>query len=302
MTVTSATSAPEFGRGAEQRVRIETPLARFWRRFRRQRVAMIALGFIIVLCAVAVVAPWIAPHNPNEQSLIDRLQDPSGAHWLGTDDLGRDVLSRMLLAARVSLLAAVEATAVSILLGVPLGLIAGYAGGWFDTIVSRIADAIMAIPALLFALAIIGVLGPDVNKAMLAIGFVNAPRFFRVVRAATLVVREQQFITAARALGGSASRLITSHILPNVQSPLIVQISLSMGFAILFEAAISFLGLGVQPPGSSWGTMLGRSTKFMERDPYLVIFPGLAIFLTVLAFNLLGDAINDALGRQARGV
>lgn len=299
MTVTSSTSATEIALGAGQRVQIETPLARFWRRFRRQRVAMAALGFVILLCALAVLAPWIAPHNPNEQSLVDRLQNPSGAHWLGTDDLGRDVLSRMLLAARVSLLAAVEATAVSLILGVPLGLIAGYAGGWFDSIFSRVADAIMAIPALLFALAIIGVLGPDVNKAMLAIGFVNAPRFFRVVRAATLVVREQQFITAARALGGSSSRVIASHILPNVQSPLIVQISLSMGFAILFEAAISFLGLGVQPPGSSWGTMLGRSTKFMERDPYLVIFPGLAIFLTVLAFNLLGDAINDALGRHS---
>jgi peptide/nickel transport system permease protein len=185
-------------------------------------------------------------------------------------------------------------------LGVPLGLIAGYVGGWFDSLVSRVADAIMAIPALLFALAIIGVLGPDIHKAMIAIGFVSSPRFFRIVRASTLVVRQQPYITAAHALGGGPGRIIRSHILPNVQSPLIVQISLTMGFAILFEAAISFLGLGVQPPDASWGTMLGRSTKFMENDPYLVIFPGLAIFFTVLAFNVLGDAINDALGRSSR--
>lgn len=300
MSVTSIT-APETAHARNEAVRIETPLARFWRRFRRQKVALVALGFLVLLCLLALFAPWIAPHDPNAQALADRLQNPSGSHWLGTDDLGRDVLSRMLLAARVSLLASVEATAVSLVLGVPLGLIAGYLGGWFDTIVSRVADAIMAIPSLLFALAIIGVLGPDLTKAMLAIGFVNAPRFFRIVRASTLVVREQPFIMAARALGGSSRRLIVGHILPNVQSALIVQISLSMGFAILFEAALSFLGLGVQPPDASWGTMLGRSTKFMERDPYLVLFPGLAIFLTVLAFNVLGDAINDALGRGRQG-
>jgi ABC-type dipeptide/oligopeptide/nickel transport system permease subunit len=301
MSVTSAPAAPEIGLASEERVRIQTPLTRFLRRFRRQKVAMAALTFLIVLSLIAVFAPWLAPHDPNAQSLVDRLHGPSASHWLGTDDLGRDVLSRMLMAARVSLLAAVEATAVSIVLGVPLGLIAGYVRGWFDTIVSRVADAIMAIPGLLFALAIIGMLGPDVTKAMLAIGFINSPRFFRIVRGATLVVREQPFITAALALGGSPRRIIASHILPNVQSPLIVQISLSMGFAILFEAAISFLGLGVQPPDASWGTMLGRSTKFMEGDPYLVIFPGLAIFLTVLAFNVLGDAINDALGRRPQG-
>jgi ABC-type dipeptide/oligopeptide/nickel transport system permease subunit len=300
MSISPATGAAAADRPSYDRARIETPLARFWRRFRRQRVAMVALGFLIALSVIAVLAPWLTPYDPNAQSLSDRLQSPDRSHWLGTDDLGRDVFSRMLMAARVSLLAAVEATAVSLALGVPIGLVAGYVGGWFDTLFGRIADAIMAIPALLFALAIIGVLGPDITKAMLAIGFVNSPRFFRVVRGATLVVREQPFITAALALGGSPRRIITSHILPNVQSPLIVQISLSMGFAILFEAAISFLGLGVQPPDASWGTMLGRSTKFMEGDPYLVIFPGLAIFFTVLAFNVLGDAVNDALGRGTR--
>jgi len=301
MSITSAAATSDLGQSVDERAHIQTPLARFWRRFRRQKVAMVALGFLAALILTAAFAPWLVPHDPNAQSLIDRLQSPNATYWLGTDDLGRDVLSRMLIAARVSLLAAVEATAVSIVLGVPLGLAAGYLGGWVDTVTSRVADAIMAIPSLLFALAIIAVLGPDLTKAMLAIGFVNAPRFFRIVRGATLVVREQPFIVAALALGGSGRRIVAGHILPNVQSPLIVQISLSMGFAILFEAALSFLGLGVQPPDASWGTMLGRSTKFMERAPYLVIFPGLAIFLTVLAFNILGDAINDALSQRTRG-
>ncbi len=276
---------------------VETPFRRFVRRFRRQRIGLFALGCLVVLAAIAAVAPYITPFDPIKQSLAQRLQDPGSEHWLGTDDLGRDVLSRMMVASRVSLLAAVEATAVSIAIGVPLGLAAGYLRGWLDTVLSRINEAIMAIPALLFALAIIGILGRDINNAMIAIGLVNAPRFFRVVRASTLVVREEQYILAARSTGGSAAWIIRHHILPNVASPLIVQVSLSMGFAILFEASISFLGLGVQPPDASWGTMLGRSTQYMEGSPFLVIFPGLAIFFSVLAFNLLGDAINDALGR-----
>jgi peptide/nickel transport system permease protein len=281
---------------------IQTPWVRFLHRFRRNRTGLIALGFLVALAVVALLAPWLTPHNPNQQSLRERLKSPNAAHPLGTDDLGRDVLSRMLVAARVSLAAAVQATAISLALGVPAGLLAGYVRGWPDTVTSRITDAVMAIPALLFALAIVGILGRSVTNAMIAIGFVNAPRFFRVVRGSTLVVREQVYIEAARAVGGSAPWIVRHHVLPNVLSPLIVQASLSMGFAILFEASISFLGLGVQPPDASWGTMLGRSTQFMERDPYLVVFPGLAILLTVLAFNVLGDAINDAINRRSAGV
>jgi peptide/nickel transport system permease protein len=275
----------------------ESPWRRFLRRFRRQRVALVALGFLAVLAVVAAIAPLITPFDPNAQSLRDRLQGPSSTHWLGTDDLGRDVLSRMMVSARVSLLAALQATVVSIVLGVPLGLAAGYFRGWTDAIASRIADAVMAIPGLLFAMAIIAILGRDVTNAMIAIGVVNAPRFFRVVRGSTFVVREQPYIQAAHATGGGSAWIIRSHVLPNVAPPLIVQVSLSMGFAILFEAALSFLGLGVQPPDASWGTMLGRSVTYMERSPHLVIFPGLAILLTVLAFNIIGDAVNDALGR-----
>jgi ABC-type dipeptide/oligopeptide/nickel transport system permease subunit len=297
MSVQSAGSTQLLGRDDVLSVRIETPAARFVRRFRRQRVGVVALVFLLALAIVAVIAPYITPYDPNLQSLRDRLQDPNTTHWLGTDDLGRDVLSRMLVSARVSLLAAVEATAISLVLGVPVGLMAGYFRGWIDSIASRVADATMAIPTLLFAIAIVGILGRDITNAMVAIGIVNAPRFFRVVRGSALVIREQTYITAARATGGGPSWIITHHVLPNVLSPLIVQASLSMGFAILFEAAISFLGLGVQPPNASWGTMLGRSTQFMERVPSLVVFPGIAILLTVLAFNVLGDAVNDALGR-----
>lgn len=262
---------------------------------------MVALGFLVLLAIVAILAPWLTPYAPAKQSLSDSLQGPSGAHLFGTDDLGRDVLSRVLVASRVSLSASVEAAVVSVILGVPLGLLSGYLRGWFDAIASRLADAVMAIPALLFAMAIVGILGPSVRNAMIAIGVVYAPFFFRIVRGSALVVREQTYVVAARSIGGSPGWIVRHHVLPNVLPPLIVQITLSMGFAILFEASLSFLGLGVQPPDASWGSMLGRATQYMEREPWLVIFPGVAIFLTVLAFNVLGDAINDALSGRERG-
>jgi peptide/nickel transport system permease protein len=296
--VSTAAGTLEDGLPAAGRVSVESPVHRFLRRFRRQRVGLVALGFLVLLAILAAFAPLITPDDPNQQSLRERLQDPSTTHWLGTDDLGRDVASRMMVSARVSLLAALEATVVSLVLGLPFGLAAGYLRSWTDAILSRIADVMMAIPGLLFALAIVGILGRDIENAMIAIGIVNAPRFYRVVRASTLVVREQVYIQAAVATGGSSPWILRHHVFPNVLSPLVIQISLSMGFAILFEASLSFLGLGVQPPDASWGTMLGRSTQYMEQAPFLVVFPGLAIVLTVLAFNVLGDAVNDALGRS----
>jgi ABC-type dipeptide/oligopeptide/nickel transport system permease subunit len=244
----------------------------------------------------------LAPYDPDQQSLLDRLAAPSWEHLFGTDDLGRDVLSRMLYASRVSLIAAVQATAIGVVLGVPIGLAAGFARGWLDGTASRVADAIMSIPALLLALAIVGVLEPNLTSAMVAIGIVYAPRLYRVTRAAALSVREETYVEASRSVGASNGRIIVGHVLPNVLSPLIVQISLAMGVAILFEASISFLGLGVQPPDASWGSMLGRSTRFFEEAPYLVIIPGLAILFTVLAFNVLGDGIRDSLGREIRRV
>lgn len=280
--------------------RPESPRQRFWRRLRRERVAMVMLVILGIIVACSALAGLIAPYDPNIQELRDRLQAPSGAHWLGTDDLGRDVLSRILYSGRVSLLAAVQAAAIGVAIGVPIGLIAGYLRGWIDVLASRIADAIMSIPALLLALAIVGVLEPDLTSAMIAIGIVYAPQFFRLTRASTLTVREETFVEASRSVGGTSRAIITGHILPNALSPLIVQISLAMGFAILFEASISFLGLGVQPPESSWGSMLGRSTRFFEGSPHLVIIPGVMILLTVLAFNVIGDGVRDSLGREIR--
>ncbi len=278
----------------------ESPARRFVRRFRHDRAAMTASVVLLVIVVCAVAAPLLAPYDPDAQSLTDRLQAFNGDHWLGTDDLGRDVLSRLLFASRVSLIAAVQATAVGVVLGVPTGLVAGYARGVIDNVLGRIADAMMSIPALLLALAIVGVLEPNLTSAMIAIGIVYAPRLFRITRSAALSVREETFVEAARSVGAGPWRIVTGHVLPNVLSPLIVQVSLSMGFAILFEASISFLGLGVQPPDASWGSMLGRSTRFFEQSPHLVVVPGVMILVTVLAFNVIGDGIRDSLGKEVR--
>lgn len=278
----------------------ESPRQRFFRRFRRERVAMVMLGVLAIIAFCSVFANLLTNIDPNTQELRDRLQGPSGANWFGTDDLGRDVFTRTLFAGRVSLLAAIQATAIGVGIGVPIGLMAGYLRGWVDVVASRVADAIMSIPALLLALAIVGVLEPNLTSAMIAIGIVYAPQFFRLTRASTMAVREETFIEAARSVGGTSRSIITGHILPNALSPLVVQISLAMGFAILFEASISFLGLGVQAPDSSWGSMLGRSTKFFEQAPHLVIIPGAMILVTVLAFNVIGDGIRDSLGREIR--
>lgn len=278
------------------------PRQRFWRRFRRQRPALAALGFLVFIVLVAVFAPVLAPADPNAQILRDNLQSPSWSHWLGTDELGRDILSRLIYASRLSLLAALQAVGVGIVLGVPPGLVAGYLGGRIDALIMRITDAVMSFPPLILAIAIVGVLGPDLRNAMFAIGVVFAPRFVRLVRGTVLAVREETFIEASRSIGTPMSKIIRRHILPNVMSPLVVQISLAAGFAMLAEASLSFLGLGAQPPDASWGVMLGRGFREISRAPWLVLAPGVAIALTVLAFNVLGDGIRDSIGREIRRV
>jgi ABC-type dipeptide/oligopeptide/nickel transport system permease subunit len=278
--------------------RAMSPGRRFRRRFRRDRPAMVAVGVLAVIVLCSIAAPLLAPYDPDAQDLAARLQGPSWDHLLGTDDLGRDVLSRLLFAGRVSLVAAVQATALGVAIGVPLGLVSGFVGGKLDSVLGRVADAVMAIPALLLALAIVGVLGPNLTSAMTAIGIVYAPRLYRVTRAASISVREETYIEAARGAGATTTRIVAGHVLPNVVSPLIVQVSMSMGFAILFEASLSFLGLGAQPPTASWGSMLGRSTRYFEETPSLVVIPGLAICITVLSFNVIGDGVRDALGKE----
>lgn len=280
---------------------IETPFRRFRRRFLRQKVAVAAAIIVLLMVVIAVFAPWIAPYDPLEQNLRNTLQGPSWSHWLGTDETGRDVMSRMIYGSRVSMLAAVQAVALAIALGVPPGLIAGFFGGWVDTIISRITDTVMSFPPLLLAIAIVGVFGPNLRNAMIAVGVIFAPRFLRLTRSSVLAVKEETFVEASRSIGTPTMRILRTRILPNVMSPLLVQTSLSLGFAMLAEAGLSFLGLGVQPPQASWGSMVGRAYRFLNQSPTLVIFPGLAIVIAVLAFNLLGDGLRDSIGREVRG-
>ena len=270
----------------------------FWRRFAYRRSAVVALVFLAVVVTVALFAPLFAPDDPASQDLRRVLEGPSGAHWLGTDELGRDVLSRLVYGARVSLLAAAEAVLVGLVLGVPLGLVSGFFRGWLDTVASRVADGILSFPPLLLAIAIVGVLGPGLTNAMLAIGVVFAPRFFRVVRGSVLAVREETFVDAARTLGCTNARIIRTHILPNVASPLLIQIMLATGLGMLSEAGLSFLGLGVQPPDASWGSMLGSSYRHVSRAPWQAVYPGVAIVLVVLACNMIGDGLRRGFRRR----
>jgi peptide/nickel transport system permease protein len=278
----------------------ESARKRFLRRLRRQHIAMAAIVFLVLVILIAIFAPAIAPYDPDENDLRAVFASPSSEHWLGTDQNGRDTLSRLIYGARVSLLAAGQAVGIALLIGTIPGLIAGYFGGKVDAVIMRIAEAVMTFPPLLLAMAIVGVLGPGLGKAMFAVGLVFAPRFARLIRGLVLAVREETFIEASHSIGTSTPRILRRHVLPNILSPLIVQISLALGFSMLAEAALSFLGLGVIPPQSSWGSMLQNAYRSLSTDKFQAIPPGVAIMLTVLAFNLIGDGIRDSLGREVR--
>ena len=272
----------------------------FLKRFRRQGPAIVALVFLLFVVFVAVFAPVIAPHDPVTTNAADRLQGPSAQYWLGTDDLGRDLLSRNIYAARVSLTAAAIAVGIALSLSLPLGLISGYMGGRIDSLIQRVNDGFMSFPGLILAIAIIGILGPGLTNAMIAIGISYTPNFIRIIRAATLGVRRETYIEAAYQIGSPTPKTVIGHVFPNILSPVIVQTTLALGLAILSESGLSFLGLGAQPPTASWGGMLRRSFSFMFDAPINVFPPGIAILLVVLAFNVLGDGIRDAVGREAR--
>jgi peptide/nickel transport system permease protein len=262
---------------------------------------MIAFGFIVFLLIIAVIGPWIAPYDPNAQDLANTLADPfQGGHILGTDELGRDTLSRLIVATRVAMQASAQAVIIAMLLGVVPGLIAGYVGGFVDLTIMRITDAVQSFPPLILAIAVVGILGPGLTNAMLAVGIIFFPNFLRIVRGAVLEVREETFIEASRSIGTPMSRIVRTRILPNVMPPLLVQISLAAGFALLAEASLSFLGLGVQLPQASWGQMLGRGYNNFSRQPWLIVWPGVTIALTVLAFNVMGDGLRDSIGREVR--
>jgi len=282
---------------------IEAPSKRrsFLHRFMEQRAAVGALAVLGLIVLVAIFAGQLAPHPPNEQNLRAILL-PAGSpgHPLGTDNLGRDVLSRLMYGARVSLLASVEAVAVGVLLGLLPGLLAGYLGGKHDWTVMRVIEAFMAFPPIILAIAVVAGLGPGLTNAMIAIGIVFAPRIARMTRDTTLGVREETFVEAARSMGLRRSVILRRHVVPHILSPLIVTVTILAGVAMIVEAGLSFVGLGAVPPESSWGTMLAGSIRFTTNSPWLIVWPGLCIVITVVCLNLLGDGIKDSVGRETR--
>jgi peptide/nickel transport system permease protein len=263
------------------------------------RVA-VASALLLLLVLVTILAPWIALHDPIATDPSNALLGPSGAHPLGTDELGRDLFARVIWGSRVSLPVAFVAVAVGLLVGGTMGLAAGFRGGLTDLLLMRVVDAILAFPALILAIAIVAALGPGLRNAMIAIGIVQVPVYARLMRAQVLSLKGLEFMTAARALGASPIRLIGRHLLPNLLNPLIVQISLSAAAAMLAEATLSFLGLGAQPPAADWGFMMNTGARFLNNDPWLALGPGLAISIAVLSFNWLGDALRDALDPRLR--
>lgn len=273
-----------------------TAVRAFLRRLLRTRLTPAALVVLALLAFCAVFAAAISPYNPiTDQSYSITNRGPMAGHLLGTDYLGRDILSRLIHGARVSLVVGLIAVGIGLLVGVTVGVTAGYVGGFWDAVLMRVTDAIWAFPALILALAITSTLGRGIVNAMIAIGVVNIPFFARLARASTLSVREQEFVTAGRAMGASGVRIVTRYILPNIAAPIIVQASLLFAVAITTEAALSFLGVGVQPPQPSWGLDLRYGYQYMEINPALAFAPGVAIFVTVLAFNFLGDGLRTAL-------
>ena len=277
-----------------------TPAARAWQRLRERKSAMLGLAIVLVLIALAVLAPLIAPYDPTKQSWTLVRKPPSLAHWLGTDESGRDLLSRVIWGARASLMAGVVSITIALALGVPVGLLAGYRGGLVDALISRFTDAMLACPNLILAIALAAFLGPSLSNAMIAIGITATPVFVRLTRGQVLSVKAEDYVEAARAVGNPAWRIAVRHILPNILPALLVQATLSIASAIIAEASLSFLGLGQQPPAPSWGSMLNTAQRFLTQAPWMAIFPGLAIFLSVLSFNLLGDGLRDALDPKER--
>ncbi|MFM0149723.1 ABC transporter permease [Paraburkholderia sp. RL18-085-BIA-A] len=264
-------------------------------KFMRNRAAVFGAALVLLIVFMAVFAPWLSHYDPVQASFMTVRQAPSAAHWFGTDELGRDVLSRLLWGARASLLAGVVSVCIAVVIGVPLGLLAGYFGKLVDGVISRIADALLSIPFLILAIALAAFLGPSLTNAMAAIGISAMPRFVRLTRGQAITVKAEEYVEGARAIGLGHARIIVRYILPNVLPPIIVQASLTIATAIIAEASLSFLGLGQLPPSPSWGSMLNTAKDFVSQAPWMSIFPGIAIFLAVLGFNLLGDGLRDAL-------
>ncbi|MFN8593332.1 MAG: nickel transporter permease [Thermomicrobiales bacterium] len=269
-------------------------------RLMRDHAAVAGLIVILLLIVIAIAAPAIVPHDPNDQSFIHKLEPPSETNWFGTDEFGRDIFSRVLIGTRVALWVGIMPVVLAMLVGVTLGLIAGFYGHGIDHVVMRLIDIMLAFPWLLLAIGIMAVLGPGINNVIIAVAIVYIPAFARIVRGSVLSIKEKEFIEAARAIGQPNPQVMFRHVLPNAIAPIIVLATLSIGQAIIYAAGLSFIGLGTQPPNSDWGVMLASGRQYLRDGPWLGFFPGLAILITVLAFNLFGDGIRDALDPRLR--
>lgn len=276
-------------------LRIRKPAAEFWRRFKKQKIALAALGFILALSMAAILAPVIAPYNPVEPDYIAILEGPTAGHWLGTDAYGRDTLSRVIWGARISLTVGFLAAAIGGLVGITLGIVSGYYGAWVDSLIMRLCDFLLAFPGILLAIAVIALLGPEIINVIYAVAVFSIPIFARLARGTTLQLKKAVYVDACRAIGVSDRVIMLRHILPGTLPNVIVLLSMRIGTSILTAAALSFIGLGAQPPSPEWGAMLSDGRTYMGIADHLTLFPGLAIFCTVLAFNLFGDGLRDAL-------
>jgi glutathione transport system permease protein len=275
---------------------MRTPWGEFWRKFKKQHVALVAGGLVLLLVVVAVLAPWIVPFDAENFFDYDALNTPpSATHWFGVDALGRDIFSRILMGARISLAAGFISVAVGAVIGTVLGLLAGYYGGWWDRIVMRISDVLFAFPGILLAIGIVAILGNGMVNVILAVAVFSVPAFARLVRGNTLVVKNLTYIEAVRSIGASDWTILSRHIFPATISSVVVYFTMRIGTSIITAASLSFLGMGAQPPTPEWGAMLNEARADMMNAPHIALFPSLAIFLTVLAFNLLGDGLRDAL-------
>jgi peptide/nickel transport system permease protein len=295
--MTDAVLASPIASAADE---LESPAQRALRRLFARKGAVAGLVVIAAFIVLAVFAPLIVPFDPVATSWTLVRKPPSALHWFGTDDLGRDILSRVIFGTRASLLAGAISVGIALSIGVPFGLLAGYRGGFIDALISRITDAMLACPFLILAIALAAFLGPSLGNAMIAVGITTTPVFIRLTRGQTIGVKVEDYIEAARAIGNPRWRIALFHILPNIMPALLVQATLSIAAAIIAEAALSFLGLGQQPPSPSWGSMLNAAQRFLTNAPWMALWPGLAIFLVVLSFNLVGDGLRDALDPKSR--
>jgi glutathione transport system permease protein len=277
-------------------LQVRTPASEFWRKFKRQPVAVAALIFVLLLGLLALTAPWLVPYDAEDYFDYDRINaTPSAEHWLGVDALGRDIFSRILMGARVSLVAGLVSVLVGSVLGTTLGLLAGYYEGWWERSIMRSCDVLLAFPGILLAIGIVAILGGGMGNVILAVAIYSIPTFARLVRGNTLALKHLTYVEAARSIGASDWTIITRHILPGTVSTVVVFITMRIGVSIITAASLSFLGMGAQPPTPEWGAMLNEARSDMVNAPHIALMPSIAIFLTVLAFNLLGDGLRDAL-------